>query len=421
MPVECASTSSVTAAREVLRVGAVKIRLPRLVCVDVLRGAVMVLMALDHTRDFFSGFPYPPEDLAHTTGPLFFTRFVTHFCAPSFFLLAGMGGSLSVAQGRSVQEVSKFFWTRGLWLVFLNLTVMAIAWTFVFPFWFAGVIWSIGWSMVLMAILVRLPASWVAAIGTLIIVSPSLLESFKPVPFSKFAAAWLIFYGHGEFVLNSRYDMFFVLFSIMPWAGVMAIGYALGFVMRRSDWTKIVFRIGAAVTIGFFILRILHLYGNGSAPSGSPYGAIGSWKMEPTLTLTVISFFDTSKYPASLRFLLMTLGPALMVLAWLGRVNAERGLGKILVVFGRVPLFYYVLHLYLIHTLAVWVAMALHQPATWLMEGATMLQAAPKNYGHGLVFVYAMWVTVVALMYLPCRWFLEFKRKNADQWWVRYV
>jgi uncharacterized membrane protein len=275
--------------------------------------------------------------------------------------------------------------------------------------------------MVFMALLVRLPASWVAAIGTAIIVSQNLLDAIKPARFGKLAYAWVVLYGHGEFALNSRYDMFFVLFSIMPWAGVMAIGYALGFVMRRSDWTKIVLRIGAALTTCFFILRVFHLYGNGNAPPGWSSGIIGPWQIQPTMTLTVISFFDTSKYPASLQFLLMTLGPALMALAWLGRVNADRGFGKILVLFGRVPLFYYVLHLYLIHFLAVWVAVAFHQPATWLMQGATMIQGTPKNYGHGLVFVYAMWVTVVALMYRPCRWFIGLKRKNADQWWTRYV
>jgi uncharacterized membrane protein len=412
---------SVSAARDVLRVAAVKIRLPRLVCVDVLRGLVMVVMALDHTRDFFSGFPYPPEDLTHTTGPLFFTRFVTHFCAPTFFLLAGMGGSLSIAQGRSVQEVSKFFWTRGLWLVFLNLTLLGIAWTFVFPFWFGGVMWAIGWSMMFMALVVRLPAPWVGAIGTVIIISQNLLEKIKPAPFSNFAKLWVVLYGHGEFVLNAQYDMFFVLFSIMPWAGVMALGYALGFVMRRSDWTKIVFRIGAALTMCFFILRIFRLYGNGYAPPGWSSGMVGPWEIQPTVTLTIISFFDTSKYPASLQFLLMTLGPTLMVLAGLGRVNAERGPGKILMLFGRVPLFYYVLHLYLIHFLAVGVAVALHQPSTWLMQGAVMIQATPQNYGHGLVFVYGMWVIVVALLYLPCRWFLQFKRNHAGQWWIRYV
>jgi hypothetical protein len=148
---------------------------------------------------------------------------------------------------------------------------------------------------------------------------------------------------------------------------------------------------------------------------------VGPWEIQPTVTLTIISFFDTSKYPASLQFLLMTLGPTLMVLAGLGRVNAERGPGKILMLFGRVPLFYYVLHLYLIHFLAVGVAVALHQPSTWLMQGAVMIQATPQNYGHGLVFVYGMWVIVVALLYLPCRWFLQFKRNHAGQWWIRYV
>ncbi len=382
----------------------------------------MVLMALDHTRDFFTELNFAPEDLARTSGPLFFTRFVTHFCAPVFFLLAGTGGYLSLTQGKSLAQVSKFFWSRGLWLVLLDLTVVAFAWTFTFTFWFAGVLWALGWSMVIMAGLVWLPVPVIGALGAAVVIMHNLLDGIDPAALGKFARLWTILHGRGEFAIGSDHDPFFVLFSIIPWVGVMAVGYALGALLRRADWRKVLFGIGAGATISFLILRIFHLYGN-SQPDPALLGTsvLGSWKIQSTLTLTIVSFFDTLKYPASLQFLLMTLGPSLMAMAWLGRVKAERGLARILVVFGRVPLSYYVVHLYLIHIVAVVVAWASYQPVAWLLDGATMIQHAPQHYGHGLPFIYGMWITIVVALYLPCKWLMNLKQKHAGWWWLRYI
>ncbi len=412
----------IVAIRQALRVPPIKVQTTRLSCIDILRGVVMVLMALDHTRTFFSGFRYGAEDLAHTSGPLFFTRFVTHFCAPVFFLLAGAGGALSLAQGKSVDQVSRFFWTRGLWLVFIDLTVVSWAWTYAFPFWFSGVLWALGWSMVATSFLLRLPTRWVVAVGAGMVVTHNLLDSVKPEAFGKLAGLWMILHGHGVFWFVRGESFFFVLFPLIPWIGVMALGYALGSLIRKGNWRKPVAGIGAALTIAFLVLRFFHLYGN-SQPSLQPWGggAAGPWTIQPSLTLTVISFFNTLKYPPSLQFLLMTLGPALMVLAWLDTINAERWPARALMVFGRVPLFYYVLHLYLIHAMAVWVAFAFHQPSPWLLSGGPMLRLIPDGYGHGLPFIYLMWTVAVLLLYPACKWFTKIKEQHKDRWWLSYL
>jgi uncharacterized membrane protein len=399
-----------------LREPVARIRPSRLACVDLLRGAVMVLMALDHTRTFFTGFRFAPEDLAGTSGPLFFTRFVTHFCAPAFFLLAGASGYLSLSQGKSVGQVSRFFWTRGFWLVLLQLTVISFGWSYVFPFWFSGVLWALGWSTIAMALLVRLPLPWIAALGTGMVVTHNLLDGINPVALGRFAGVWLILHGHGSFWIEPGRSTFFVLFPLIPWVGVVAVGYTLGALLLRKDWRKLFFGIGATLTIAFLLLRIFHLYGNGQSSF-----AAGPWRIQTTLTLTVVSFFNTLKYPPSLQFLLMTLGPILMALAWFDKVNPERGFAKILATFGRVPLFYYVLHIYLIHTLAVWVGLICGQKVAWLLYGGPMLQLAPDGYGHNLPFIYAIWLVVVLLMYRPCKWFAELKEQHTDWRWLRYL
>ena len=395
-----------------LRVTEIHVRSVRLDCVDVLRGIVLVLMVLDHTRDFFTGLQFSPENLAHTSGPLFFTRFITHFCAPAFFLLAGMGAYLFRSQGRSTTELSRFLWTRGFWLLVIHLVATNIAWNALAPFCYTGVLWSLGWSMVLMAPLVQLPVVWVAGVGTTIIVTHNLLDRVNPEVFGLFEPAWKIVHGFGMIWVNSGNNEFmFVLFSISPWVGVMAIGYALGALLRRPDWRKLFVVNGAAMTVAFVLLRFAK-WAN---------GPMGPWAIQATPLLTVISFFNTSKYPASLQFLMMTLGPALMLMPWLDRVKTERGLGRILRILGRVPLFLYVMHLFLIHILAVIVARIAHQPSNWLIFGGPLLQVPPPGYGHGLPFIYMMWGTILILLYWPCKWFMGYKQAHPGDWWLRYL
>jgi uncharacterized membrane protein len=390
---------------------------PRLISVDLLRGLVMVIMALDHVRDFFTNLTFQPEDLSRTFPALFITRFVTHFCAPVFFLLAGTGASLAVARGKSLAAISRFLWTRGLWLVFLELTVMGFGWSFVLPFGFAGVIWALGWSMVAMAAIVRMPVRWIAALGAAMIAGHNLLDRITPDSFGRFSWLWQVLHSPGAVVLKPGV-MFLILYPLVPWIGVMACGYALGWLLNQPENRRLVFRTGIGLTAAFLVLRGFNLYGNGMA--GYPLSS-GPWHAQPSGALTLISFLNTQKYPPSLDYLLMTLGPALIVLAWFGAVRAETGLARFLLVFGRVPMFYYVLHIYFIHLLAIVVAGLTHQPSGWLWHGGFFLQQTPAGYGHGLPFVYLMWAVTVGALYLPCEWYMRFKASHRDWNWLSYV
>jgi uncharacterized membrane protein len=394
--------------------------LPRLASVDLLRGAAMVVMTLDHTRSYFTNLQFPPENLGHTSGTLFFTRFLTHFCAPIFFALAGTAIYLSRARGKSVAEVSGYLWTRGLWLILLDISLITYAWSFTVTYLHAGVIWTLAWSMIAMALIVRLPLPWVAILGAAIVGGHHVLDVVNPTAIGNWPWLWYLLYRPGQFWIVSVPML--VTFPLIPWAGVMMLGYAFGPVLLRSDRRKIILAMGAILTIAFFVLRSFHLYGNGTAELQPVFrDSAGPWKIEPTLTLTIVSFFNTLKFPPSLQFLLMTLGPSLLVLAWLDGIKVERRLAKVLLVFGRVPLFFYILHIYLIHTAAVWVALALHQPAAWLLYGGFMLNPVPASYGHGLLFIYMAWAIFVVLLYFPCRWFMRYKQQHREQWWLSYL
>ena len=388
----------------------------RLASVDILRGLVMIIMALDHTRDFLTNVPFPPELIPNTNAALFFTRFITHFCAPVFAFLAGTGAFLATSRGKSVHQVSRFFFTRGLWLIFLELTIIDFSWTFT-P-WAAGaVIWILGWSMVCMALIVRLPVRWIAVFGVGMIASHNLLDRVNLASFGKLAWLWTLLHQPGSIQITPHFT-FVVLYVLIPWVGVMAAGFAFGAILLRPDRRKWVLTLGFSMTALFLLLRGFNLYGNST--SGVPY-SVGPWHVQPTLSLTVISFLNVEKYPPALDYLLMTLGPALILLGLIDGVKAERGVGRILLVYGRVPMLFYVLHLYLIHTLAISAALAFHQPASWLWHGAIFLLPTPAGYGHGLPFIYAMWILAVAILYLPCRWFMQFKARHRDWNWLSYL
>jgi uncharacterized membrane protein len=394
-------------------------QVPRLVSIDVLRGLVMVIMALDHARDFLTSVQTPPEDLAHTSGALFFTRFITHFCAPVFAFLAGTGAFLATRRGRSVQQVSQFFLTRGLWLLLLEFTIVDFAWGFV-PWAHGGVIWILGWSMIVMALIVRLPVRWIAVLGLSMIATHNLLDPINPASFGRFYWLWMLLHTPGRIPVSATFS-FSVRYVLIPWVGVMAAGFAFGSLLHRPDGRSWILRIGISATLLFFVLRAINLYGNGIAglPFGYPRSA-GPWGVQPTLSLTVVSFFNTLKYPPSLDYLLMTLGPSMILLGLLHGAKAERGLNRILLVFGRVPLFYYVLHIYLIHLIAVVVALLFHQPV-WHGTVIADFAQRPSGYGHGLLFVYAMWILAVAILYIPCRWFMEFRSRHRDWTWLSYL
>ena len=379
----------------------------------------MVIMALDHTRDFLTSVRTPPEDLAHTYGALFFTRFITHYCAPVFAFLAGTGAFLSTRRGKSITQLSWFFLSRGLWLVLLELTIVDFAWGFA-PWAHGGVIWILGWSMVAMALIVRLPLRWVAALGLGMIATHNLLDSVNPSSFGSFYWLWMLLHSPGRIPITPHF-FFSVRYVLIPWVGVMGAGFAFGSLLSRPDRRMWILTVGISSTVLFFVLRGINLYGNGIAglSFGYPRSA-GPWSIQPTFSLTLISFFNTLKYPPSLDYLLMTLGPSLILLGLLDGAKAEHGLSRILLVFGRVPLFYYVLHLYLVHLIAIVVALAFHQPV-WHGTVIADFAQRPNGYGHGLPFVYAMWIIAVAILYVPCRWFMEFRSRHRDWGWLSYL
>jgi uncharacterized membrane protein len=396
--------------------------LGRIDSIDVVRGLVMVVMALDHTRDFFTHLHFEPENLARTWYALFFTRWITHFCAPLFFFLAGTG-AFFYGRRRTPAELSRFLWTRGLWLILLEFTVVGTAWTFQFPFGFFGVIWALGASMVLMAAAVRLPVRWLGPMSVLIIATHDLFDGIRPERFGSMAWLWTLLHVRG-FALLPFHIPQFVLFQIIPWVAVMGAGYAFGsvYLLEPDRRRKLIARLGLVLMLAFVLLRVTNLYGD--PPVGQGGVSQGDWHIQPTVEKTVILFLDVEKYPPSLQFLLMTLGPSLLLLAWLDQRTSQQpttsGLAAVLVVFGRVPMFYYVLHLYLIHGLAVLMALVLHQPVTWLLHGGFFLNDIPSGYGHNLPFIYLIWITAVIILYFPCRWFMEIKQRRKD-WWLSYL
>ena len=391
----------------------------RIVSVDVLRGIVMVIMALDHARDFLTNHPFAPEDLTHTSGALFFTRFITHYCAPVFAFLAGTGAFLSTRRGKSLQQVSWLFLTRGLWLLVLEFTVIDFAWGFV-PWGHAGVIWILGWSMIAMAVIVWLPLTWIAVLGLGMIAMHNLLDRVSPASFGKLDWIWMMLHSPGSVPITAHFSLS-ARYVLIPWVGVMAAGFAFGALLLRQDRRKWILTIGLFATALFFVLRGINGYGNGIAGLPARYAhSAGPWSVQSSLSLTVMSFFNTLKYPPSLDYLLMTLGPSLILLGLLDGIKAERGLSRILLVFGRVPLFYYVLHLYVIHCIAIVAAIAFHQPV-WYGSVIADHAQRPLGYGHGLGFVYAMWLLAVAILYVPCLWFMKLRSRHQDWTWLSYL
>ena len=413
-----ADTASRVAPIHVISAAKEPVSPTRIASVDILRGLVMVIMALDHTRDYLSYLRFQPEDLTHSYPALFFTRWITHFCAPMFFFLAGTGAYLLRSRSGSIGRVARFLWTRGLWLIALEFTVIDYAWTFV-PFHFGGVIWSLGCAMIILGTLVWLPEQIILWLGLFIVAAHDLTDGVKLHSLGGFAPIWSLLHRLGVV----PHTQFFVLFPILPWAAVMAVGYGCGkiFLLGSEQRQKRLFEIGGAATVLFLILRALNAYGNPAADIAAT--SPGEWHRQASWAMTVVSFLDLEKYPASLQFLLMTIGPSLILLSYLDRVPAGSLTEKLLqplLIFGRVPLFYYVLHLYLIHGLAVVLALAFHQPVEWLFHGAFWMNRLPQGYGHGLGMIYTIWIVAVALLYYPCAWFDGLKQRQRS-WWLSYL
>lgn len=378
-----------------------KARRQRIVSLDIVRGAVMVLMAIDHVR-VYAGVP-----AGGPTPGVFFTRWVTHFCAPAFFFLAGTAAYLYGQRQESRTQLAKFLLTRGLWLVLLELTLLRFGWTFNFDyahFTFAGVIWALGWSMVVLSALVFLPTAAVATIGLLIIVAHNAVAGRI---FGGESASWfsrVLYAGDGFQVAGLQVAILYVL---LPWIGVMASGYGFGAIMRLplERRRRLCLTIGIGAVALFVLLRATSVYGD-PRPWPPQEGPMPAW----------LAFLNTSKYPASLQFLLMTLGPVLIVLPFLE--NARGRVARWLSVFGQVPFFYYVLHIPLIHVVAVLISLVRTPASTGLLIGnyPLMPPELPPEYRWSLWQLYLVTALVVIALYFPCRWYARVKAQSRNRW-----
>ena len=387
-------------------------RNPRLPSVDALRGLVMILMALDHIRDFFhsSAMHFQPDDLARTTTALFFTRWITHICAPVFMFTAGLAAFLWFRRNRTKIQLSRFLWSRGLWLVLLEITVIRLAFTFGSGPIILTVLWALGWSMVILGFLVYLPVRVLAAISLAVIALHNLTDS---LPASKFgAAAWLWNVLHQPGLIRLGSTSVVIGYPLVPWFAVMAAGFCFGPILlldpaQRRRW---MIGIGIAATVAFILIRAINIYGDPRPWSGQTPG------------LMVLSFLRCTKYPPSLDFLLMTLGPAILLLAWLETIRLSAN--NPMVVFGRVPLFYFVVHLYVIHGLAILFALLRYGHAGFMLQPLPSmggsLKLYPDNFGYSLGVVYGVWIAVVAALYPLCLWFAGIKNRRRD-WWLSYL
>jgi uncharacterized membrane protein len=399
----------------------------RLQSIDAVRGAVMVLMALDHTRDYVHNvaFRFDPTDLTQTTTLLFLTRWITHFCAPAFVFLAGVAAYLQRARGATTAELSRFLFTRGLWLVVLEFTVVRTGTWFNLDYSFLGVmqvIWVIGVSMVVLAALVHLPFGVIASFGVGMIVLHNLLDGIRvqgwqgpgsPVPDAA-ARLWMILHQGNEFfpLFTWPGPVVFLIYPLVPWIGVMAAGYAFGRIydLEAPRRRRILALTGTALVMAFVGIRAINIYGD-PAP----------WQRQPTALFTLLSFVNTTKYPPSLLFLLMTLGPMLLVLAWLEPKRMENRAARALVTFGRVPLFFYLLQWPLAHALAIGVSLLAGKDIAYhFMSPPAFFTAAPPDSGFELSIVYVCWAVVVAVLYLLCSWFADVKRRHPQSL-LRYL
>ena len=368
---------------------------PRLESIDLIRGLVMVFMALDHTKHGFLKETFDPMNPDVTTFGAYMTRWITHYCAPTFCFLMGTGAYLAGRRGKSKPELFWFLFSRGVWLLILEFTIVKLGMTFEYDMnnWAAVVYWSLGSCLIFLSFLVFLPTWAVASIGLALILGHNLFDAVKADDLGPFRPIWVILHTGGPIELAKGTNLI-IAYPLVPWIGVVAAGYGFGAIygIDAARRRKITVLLGLALCVGFVVLRWINVYGD-------PF----PWKPRAETWRTVLSFFNTHKYPPSLLYLMMTLGPALLGLAFVEKFPPHDALGRVLRTFGRVPLFYWVVHWFVIGLLARGVA---------LIRGDSFFS---------LPMVYFWVFVVLCILYLPCRWFEGVKTRNKDVWWLSYL
>lgn len=393
----------------------VEIKTSRVNSIDILRGLVMVFMALDHTRDFFhlNGFNYDPTDMDTTTPELFFTRFITHYCAPVFIFLAGTSAFL-YGSNKSKGQLAKFLFTRGIWLIFVEIVINNLFWFFDLSYSFIvlQVIWVIGLCMVLLSVIIYLPKKAIIVLGLAMVFGHNLLDAISFQGSSPSAIIWYIAHQQSFIPIGTNRGLVFA-YPLIPWVGVMALGYCFGSLFKKEINAK--FRLATLLKLGivsiilFFVIRGLNIYGD-PAP----------WAIQKNAIYTIMSFFNVSKYPPSLSYLLITLGPAFLFL-----YATERWKGKIasfFIVFGRVPFFYYLLHILVIHALAILALVITGKD--WhllILTFAQLGNPALSEVGYSLTVVYVVWIFVIAILYPICKSYMTYKLLNKHKPWLSYL
>lgn len=385
----------------------------RIQSIDLLRGLVMIIMALDHVRDYFhaDAFLYNPLNLESTSVPLFFTRWITHFCAPVFVFLAGTSAFL-VGSRKGKSELSSFLINRGIWLLVLEFSVINVSWFFNFQFSIIAltVIWALGIGMIVLAAAIHLPFKAILALGIILVAGHNLLDPIK-MGTDSLSILWALFHEYKGFQLDSFF--LFVGYPVIPWIGIMLLGYCGGTLYlpgtQASERKKILLQTGLAMVALFVILRVINAYGD-PLP----------WTVQKNSMFTFLSFINVTKYPPSLDYVLLMLGPSLIFLAV--TENLKGKISQYIIGLGRVPMFYYIVHLYVIHSVAVVAALATGFEfsdmifSTWVTDSPNL-----RGYGFTLGVTYTVWIAIVLALFPVCLWYDRYKLRNKDKWWLSYL
>lgn len=382
----------------------------RVLSIDILRGLVMVLMALDHVRDFWSFTSFSPDNLEQTYGALFYSRWITHFCAPAFVFLSGVSAYLHMtAKGMEKKELSKFLATRGLWLILVEVTWISLAWQlWTYDSFFLQIIWAIGMSMISLSVLIHLPKKVILAVSLVMIFGHNMLDGVEPETFGDLYWLWNIFHNQ-TYVVTSNLPIrgFLAGYPLIPWIGVMALGYVMGSIFTQDveKRHKDLIKIGGGAIALFIVLRYLNIYGDTAEWSSQDRG----------FAYTLMSFLNTEKYPPSLLFLLMTLGPSLLLMPIMDKMTGK--IGDFLQIYGKAPFLFYILHLPLVH-----ISSYILYYFFYTAEGSSFRSHSTWSsaYEPSLIRWYLMTAFFVLLFYYPCKWFGEYRRTH-NHWWLSYI